>query len=422
MYKKSARLLSIATPLVSLFVGSSLLAMERTASAYTITDLGITQGADIQPSGASFKAITINDRGNIATWTDNAGQYQGYLTATGTWLYPRTGNLFSVPLTLDNSASSNVVGLSRINNSSSIEYQAVEWIAGSSTPTVLNISNFVGAPDTSAYPFGINTLGEIAGESYGVSGGMGLTPGRGFIYSGGTTIFLPAPANGNGSRACAINSYGQLVGAYYTEGPFSTNPLHPEAQQGVVWTPSVTGGTSLSYILLGSGLAMGRNHPAPGDPTCAYAINRDGLTVGYGFTMHHAFLWCPTTVNGSTSGATPETLYDLGVLTTTTGEWSDAYSISSPTLVGGVGTATIVGKDSNSTAKAVKWTVTYTVNPTTHAITLGTITGPTDLNTTGTYTGWVLQSATSVNSSNAIVGYGTYTSAGTTNTKAFRLQ
>ena len=428
--KNPARRLFVTSPLSLLVLGSGLmLGAGGPLFAYSITDLGVTQAVDIEPGGASFKAITINDNSNIATWTNNSGQYQGFLTATSTWLHPVIGDLWSVPLALDNATTPNVVGISRLNTSLSIYYQAVEWIAGSSTPTVLPIGNFVGTPDTSADPFGINSLGEIVGESYGASGGVLTTPGRAFLYSSGTTTFLPAPTNGNGTRACGINTYGQAVGAYYTEGPFSVDPLHPEVQQGVVWTPGAAGGSAFSYTLLGTGIGSFRTHTGPNDPTCAYAVNRDGLAVGYGFSTHHAFLWAPTTVNGSTSGTTPETLHDLGVLTTTTGETANAYAISSPTLVGGTGTATIVGNDYNpstSTGKAVKWTVTYTINPTTHAITLGSISGPTDLNTTGpgtggAYPGWSLQSATSVNSSNAIVGYGTLTVGTTTTTEAFSL-
>jgi uncharacterized membrane protein len=254
----------------------------------------------------------------------------------------------------------------------------------------------------------VNLLGEIVGETYGASGTAAIAPGHAFLYSGGTTTRLPSPNAGAGDRACGINAYGQIAGDYFVEGGVPLNPFSPPEQQGIIWRPTAVGGSSFTYTWLGSGQGTGPMHPGPSDPTCAYAINRDGLAVGYGFTTHHAFLWVPQTVNGATSGATPETLYDLGVLTTTTGDRSDAYAISSPTLVSGTGTATIVGKDTlSSSSKAVKWTVSYTVNPSTQAITVNSVSSvPTDLNTLGAF-GWTLQSATGVNSSNAVVGYGT---------------
>ncbi|WP_301002525.1 hypothetical protein [Capsulimonas corticalis] len=402
--------------------------------AYSITDLGITQADDIKAGGptTNWKAITINDSSKIATWTPNGTQYQGFLTATNTWLQPFSGDRMSIPMNMDGAVSPTVVGDSLLPSGIYSVWQPVKWVAGSSTPTLLTVANTSGSGATSALPFGINSLGEVVGESYVGAITSLVKAGSAFLYSSGTTSFLPVPKAGQGSRACSINAYGQIAGAYYTEGQHQIDIYHPITQQGVVWTPSVAGGTTFSVTYLGSGIGDSQQAPNPNvDPTAAYAINRDGLVVGYSFNTHHAFLWAPTILDGTTSGVIPENLHDLGVLPTSSGDTSDAYAISNPTLVSGTGIATIVGKETTTsgstvTYKAVKWTVTYNVNPTTHSITLGSISGPIDLNTTGpgtggAYTGWTLQSATSVDLGDRIVGYGTYNSGTTVTTKAFLL-
>jgi hypothetical protein len=134
--KKITRRLFFTSPLVLLSVGSSaLLGAPTAASAFTVTDLGATIAADIAPSGACFRAASINDNGKVAICGINVSQNLAYLTPPGSWLNPLAGDQYSYSLALDNAASPNVVGISLMSTASTIVYHPVKWASGGSTPT-----------------------------------------------------------------------------------------------------------------------------------------------------------------------------------------------------------------------------------------------------------------------------------------------
>jgi probable HAF family extracellular repeat protein len=159
-------------------------------------------------------------------------------------------------------------------------------------------------PGTSySYATGINDSGEVVGTSVFV-----LTVGvpsnnnsAAFLYSGGQMIdlgHLGGSSIGEDSQAKGINSYGQVVGESHT----------PHGTYAFLWTPTTPHGTTGTMIDLGS---LEGTYFA-GDASNAYAINSMGQIVGETATSTgagHAFLWTPTTPNGTTG-----TMIDLNTL------------------------------------------------------------------------------------------------------------
>jgi probable HAF family extracellular repeat protein len=101
---------------------------------------------------------------------------------------------------------------------------------------------------------------------------------------------------GEDSQAFGINNFGQVVGQSYAG-----------ATHAFLWTPSTANGTTGSMIDLGS-LAGSSGF------SCAYGTNAAGQVVGESYWgtipgLEHAFLWTPTTANGSTG-----TMIDLNTL------------------------------------------------------------------------------------------------------------
>jgi probable HAF family extracellular repeat protein len=117
---------------------------------------------------------------------------------------------------------------------------------------------------------------------------------------------------GPGSFAYAINDYGQAVGSAGT------------GSQGdaFLWTPTAKNGTTGSIMDLGT---LGGISTSTAPSSEAHAINAAGQVAGEAITasgLEHAFLWTPTTPNG-TAGS----MIDLGTLGGT-GTTSVAYGIN----------------------------------------------------------------------------------------------
>src|SRR3954469_23342798 len=151
---------------------------------------------------------------------------------------------------------------------------------------------------TQSFGNGLNTNGQVAGESYTT----GNAATRAFLWKpttpGGAsgTMYNLGTLGGTNSYAYGINATGQVTGASDKTGDSKTHAF--------LWKPSTPNGTSGTMFNLGS---LGGTESNGG------AINASGQVSGSSLTngdaAYHAFLWKPTTPNG-TSGA----MYDLGTL------------------------------------------------------------------------------------------------------------
>lgn len=142
-------------------------------------------------------------------------------------------------------------------------------------------------------PNGINSYGQIAGDSApGFPSPFLWTPTTPNATTG-TSVTLPQPASGFWSGV-DINDYGQIVAGLPTSFP----PVPPPKVY--LWKPTVPNGSAGTWTLL-SGLSI------------AGRINASGQVAGYAdvpfSSADHMVLWSPTTPNG-TSGST----VDLGDL------------------------------------------------------------------------------------------------------------
>jgi probable HAF family extracellular repeat protein len=150
------------------------------------------------------------------------------------------------------------------------------------------------------FPTGINRSGEVSGSV------VASSLDQASLWNGTNWLALGNLPGGVYSDAYGINDYGQVVG--YSQINNNTENL-PNA---FLWTPSSPNSTSGSIINLGSFLS-------PGDST-AVAINNQGWVTGNAAVplsqpiggiigVDHAFLWKPSSANGTTG-----TMIDLGTL------------------------------------------------------------------------------------------------------------
>jgi probable HAF family extracellular repeat protein len=141
---------------------------------------------------------------------------------------------------------------------------------------------------TKSFGNGLNASGQVTGESFTTNDAAthafvwkATAPGSGTMHDLGTL-------GGTDSHAYSINAAGQVSGASDTSGP---------ATHAFLWKPSTPNGTSGTMYDLGS---LGGTESNGG------AINSSGQVSGSSLTngdaAYHAFLWKPTTPNG-TSGA-----------------------------------------------------------------------------------------------------------------------
>ena len=253
---------------------------------------------------------------------------------------------------------------------------------------------------------GINGSGQVVG--YSTSGGA-VSPVYAFLWQNGTmTNLATLGGSGNpGSVATAINDSGQVVG--YTNTPTGNG-------QAFLWqngTMTNLGSLAPSLGTLAASQAM--------------AINKAGQVVGQsvsGSGASHAFLW----QNGTMSDL--GTLTDLGTPTLGNGNYSEAVAINSAGQVAGWsttnnlshaflwqnGTMTDLGTLGGSYSQATG------INSAGQVVGYSTTTGEgaqdafvwqsgrmTDLNSLlAVGSGWVLSEATGINDSGEIVGDGTH--------------
>jgi hypothetical protein len=236
-----------------------------------------------------YEAVAINSHGQIVgcdtSCTDASSNLPKLWSptvpngTTGSWIdftsLPDNG--FNAAVRGINSIGQ-VVGFRRIGNSR----QAFLW-----TPTVPNgtsgsvtyLADLPESPESNS-GIGINDFGQVTGigNANTVSGANAIvwTP----TNPNGTTGSVQAVAELN-SESFGINNYGQVVGRTLSKGAF-------------VWTPDSPNGTTGSVTYIGS-------FPGIESLNEALAVNSKGEVVGsqYLAGLDHAFLWRPTTPNGS---------------------------------------------------------------------------------------------------------------------------
>jgi len=223
---------------------------------------------------------------------------------------------------------------------------------------------------TNSYGYGINATGQVTGAS----DTTGDATSHAFLWQptmpngASGTMYDLLTLGGTESDGGAINAGGQVSGSSLTTGD--------AAYHAFLWKPSTPNGTSgTMYDLLTLG----------GTDSFGGTINANGQVAGFSYTTgdaaYHAYLWTPTTPN-STSG----TMQDLATLG---GLNSYSYNVGAGGQV--VGASEVAVEIS-----------TYE-----HAFLYTTGSGMVDLNTLiDPLSGWELLDASDINEAGQITGQG----------------
>ena len=337
--------------------------------AYTITDLGTLGGTESFGSG-------LNASGQVAgaSYTIGGAAYHTFL-----WK-PTTPNGASGTktdlLTLGGTqsfgnglnASGQVAGESFTTGDAATH--AFLWkptTPGGTSGTMYNLLTLGG---TDSHGYGINAAGQITGDS----DRTGDLTTHAFLWKpsvpNGTsgTMHDLGSLGGTESNGGAINAGGQVAGSSLTTGDATYHAF--------LWKPTLPNGTSgTMYDLLTLG----------GTESFGSTINTGGQVAGFSYTTgdaaYHAYLWTPTTPNG-TSG----TMQDLATLG---GLNSYSYNVGAGGQV--VGASEVAANISSNE----------------HAFLYKTGSGMVDLNTLiDPLSGWELLDASAINDAGQITGQG----------------
>jgi probable HAF family extracellular repeat protein len=267
------------------------------AASYTVIDLGMLGGTESsgsalnaggQVSGSSY---TTGDAGQHAyLWkpTVSGGAMTDLGTLGGTQSF---GNGLN--------ASGQVAGESFTAGDAATH--AFLWkptTPGGASGAMYNLGTLGG---TNSYGYGVNTTGQVTGASDRTGDSKTHT----FLWKPSTpngtsgAMFNLGSLGGTESNGGAINASGQISGSSLTNGD--------AAYHAFVWKPTTPNGTSGAMHDLGT---LG------GTESFGGTINASGQVAGFSYTTgdvaYHAYLWTPTTPNG-TSG-TMQNLATLGGL------------------------------------------------------------------------------------------------------------
>ncbi len=248
------------------------------AQTYSLTDIKQAGGNEFYES----ESYCLGQDGTIGGLT-GSGVYYGYLWRGGRVQLPNLPNLTGFSYAYGVSKNGTTVG--SCADSSAVTPYAAIWKGGPpSTPTALQGSQ--------SEALAINDSDLIVGYYYSPT----TSNCQAFSYD--TALHplpdLPNTSEFHTSKADAVNNVGEIAG----QSDYNT-PDNPHAvlwKDGQVYDLGTLGGaTSVAYGINDAGQIVGQADT--------------GKTDQYGNPLHHAFLWTPTAVNG-TSGK----MQDLGAL------------------------------------------------------------------------------------------------------------